>query len=257
MRFKIDLEYEGTRFNGWQLQKQHKSVQGEIMDAVRKVFQTEDFELYGAGRTDSGVHASGQVAHLDVATSLDTDVIRMKLNDQLPFDINILDVTKATPKFHARHDAIARSYVYQIARRRTAFGKRYVWWIKDSLNVEKMQKAADMLCGFHDFRSFTDESAEQKSTKVKVHFIDIYEDGDLLFIHIVGSHFLWKMVRRVVGVLAEIGRGKMPVEHIKSLLENNSREPARLTAPPSGLFLEKVYYQNEKIVRDFKRMLVV
>ena len=161
-RFKLTIEYEGTRFSGWQVQKNARTVQGEINDAIGKVFGTHGFEFYGSGRTDAGVHALQQVAHLDIKTVLAPEIIRMKLNDELPADINIIEVEKATNDFHARHDAMARSYLYQISRRRTAFGKRYVWWVKDPLDIVKMRQTAEMFIGLKDFQSFTADDPEEK-----------------------------------------------------------------------------------------------
>jgi len=244
-RFKVYIEYEGTRYSGWQIQKNARTVQGEIMAALANVFDTRKFEFYGSGRTDAGVHAIMQVAHLDVDTMLAPEVIRMKTNDSLPADINILEIEKASPQFHARHDATNRSYVYQVARRRTAFGKRFVWWIKDPLQVEKMKKAAALFVGMKNLASFTEDDPEEKSTKVLIERIEIREEGALLLIFIEGSHFLWKLVRRIVGVLVEVGRGKLGVEDVERYIHTTSREPARLTAPPSGLFLHSVLYQGD------------
>lgn len=243
MKFKLLLEYDGSRYAGWQLQKNERSVQGELLEAAFKIFGTQQVEIYGAGRTDAGVHARGQVAHLEVAdTKLTPEQLQMRLNDELSHDINILQVEKAHPRFHARHDARSRSYVYQISKRRDAFGKKYVWWVRDRLDVAAMQKAANRLVGFHDFRSFGDVEKEGQSTLVDLDRLDIHEDADRIYIHITGSHFLWKMVRRIVGVLVEVGRGKMDADTVESFLKKPSREPARLTAPPSGLFLEGVGY---------------
>src|SRR5438045_739551 len=172
-RFKLYIEYEGTRYSGWQVQKNARTVQGELLDIARKVFNTSTVEIYGSGRTDAGVHALQQVAHLDVKTMLAPEIIRMKLNDELPADINVLEVEKASPNFHARHDAMSRSYLYQISRRRTAFGKRYVWWIKDELNIERMWEAAKLFVGMKDFQSFTADDPEEKSTKVEIEQITI------------------------------------------------------------------------------------
>ncbi len=256
MRFKISLEYEGTKYSGWQIQKGLPTVQGELLNAAKKLFPNEkNIEFYGAGRTDAGVHAINQVAHLEVTTSLIPEHIRQKLNDELPNDINILKVEKTTAEFHARHDAKARSYIYQVSRRRSAFGKKFTWWVKDSLDVKKMQTAAALFAGLKDFQSFSDDTPEEKSTKVELMFIDIYEEGNLVIFHIVGSHFLWKMVRRIVGVLIEVGRGKMKDEDIKQLFSSYSNEPAKLTVPPTGLFLERVYYGTEKIKHDFQRFM--
>lgn len=253
-RFKITLEYDGSRFSGWQLQKNERSIQGDMMEACRTVFQTDRFELYGAGRTDAGVHALAQVAHLEVDTRLAPHIMIMKLNDELTHDINILRIEKAPARFHARHDAIARSYIYQISRRRNAFGKKFMWWVKDELDVKAMQEVCRLFVGMKDFQSFTNEKGGEKSTIVELQRLEIHERGDLLVVHIIGSHFLWKMVRRIVGVLVEVGRRQMTPQQIKSFFEQASNEPARLTAPPAGLFLERVYYPGDTAPTGFKML---
>jgi tRNA pseudouridine38-40 synthase len=247
-RFKLTIEYDGTRYSGWQMQKGGKSIQGEILDACRELFKSETVDVYGAGRTDGGVHATGQIAHLDAQTDLPLLRIRYGINDRLPPDICILNVEDADPHFHARHDAVARSYIYQISRRRTAFGKKYVWWIKDHLDILKMNEAAKQFAGLKDFRSFTDDDQEQASTKVEIKYAQVIEFGDLLVFHIVGSHFLWKQVRRMTGVVVEAGRGKLQTDEIASFFRQKSDIPAKLTSPPSGLFLERVYYNKQDIV---------
>jgi tRNA pseudouridine38-40 synthase len=251
-RFKLTLEYAGTRYSGWQVQKNAKTVQGEIDRAVRAVTRRADFELYGSGRTDAGVHAAAQVAHLDVSTSLTADALRTRINDELPADINVLAAEVVPHRFHARHDAIARRYIYQISRRRSAFHKATVWWVKEVLDVERMRAAARAFVGLRDFKSFAETDDRQtddpKSTRVLVERVEIVEEGDLLLIGIDGSHFLWKMVRRIVGVLVEVGRSKLAVDEVAGWLLEESTVPARLTAPPSGLFLARVYFKND--VRD-------
>ena len=248
-RFKLTIEYAGTRYSGWQIQRNARTVQGEIDTAVRVVTGRSDFELYGSGRTDAGVHALGQVAHLDVSTSLTAEALVTRLNDELPEDINILAAEVVPHRFHARHDASARRYLYQIARRRNAADLAYVWWVKEPLDVAKMREAARAFVGMRDFRSFAvaapaDEAGTPASTVVLVDEIEIVENGDLILVSIQGSHFLWKMVRRMVGVLVEIGKGAMPVDAIRTMLADGSTAPARLTAPPSGLFLERVFYRE-------------
>jgi len=247
MRFKLTIEYAGTRYSGWQIQKNARTIQGEIDRAVRTVTGRKDFELYGSGRTDAGVHASGQIAHLDVVTNLPVDTLRSRLNDELPHDINILSALAVPHRFHARHDAVARRYVYQIARRRTAFHKAFVWWVRDPLDVPRMRSAASAFVGMRDFASFaeSDEATDQRSTRVLIDRLDIVEDGDLILVAVEGSHFLWKMVRRLVGVLVEVGRGALDERTAARFLTEHSDAPARLTAPPSGLFLERVRYRDE------------
>jgi tRNA pseudouridine38-40 synthase len=246
-RFKLTIEYAGTRYSGWQIQKNARTVQGEIDRAVKTVTGRKDFELYGSGRTDAGVHASGQVAHLDVSTTVPPDTLRARINDELPHDINILDAVVVSHRFHARHDAVSRRYVYQIALRRTAFHKAYVWWVKERLDIRQMHSAAAVFIGMRDFASFADSDATTaaKSTRVLVERLEIVEDGDLLLVVVEGSHFLWKMVRRVVGVLVEVGRGGIAADTVARYLAEESNAPARLTAPPSGLFLARVRYAED------------
>jgi tRNA pseudouridine38-40 synthase len=244
-RFKLYMEYDGTRYSGWQKQPNAKTIQGTLIKAAEDIFGSPKLDIQGSGRTDSGVHALCQVAHLEVKTMLAPEILKFKFNDKLPHDINILEIEKTGPNFHARHDAVSRSYLYQISRRRTAFGKNYVWWIKDKLNFNKMQEASKEFLGMHDFSSFAEEDKEEKSTKVLIENIQMKEEGDLILIRITGSHFLWKMVRRMTGVLAEVGRGKMTVNDLKPLLSRKSDFPAKYTAPPSGLFLEQILYKGD------------
>ncbi|GAB4135633.1 MAG: tRNA pseudouridine(38-40) synthase TruA [Ignavibacteriales bacterium] len=244
-RFKVYIEYEGTRYSGWQIQKNAKTIQGKIDEALKTIFKNKEYEFYGSGRTDAGVHALCQIAHLEVNTNYEPDVIRMKINDLLPHDINIIAIEKVKPNFHARHHAEKRSYIYQISKRRTAFGKNFVWWIKDELNIEKMKKACNEFIGMHDFGSFSNDDSSGKSSKVLISDVSLTEKGDLIVIRIVGSHFLWKMVRRIVGVLVETGRGNFSIKDIKNFLKLTSGDIAKFTAPPSGLYLEKAYYENE------------
>ena len=241
-RFELLIEYAGTRYSGWQIQKNAKTVAGEIDRAIREATRRREFELYGAGRTDAGVHAAGQVAHLDIYTDIPPGALRARINDALPSDIYIRAIDKVPHRFHARHDARQRSYVYQISRRKTAFLKPYVWWIKDRLDVASMRRAAAAFVGMRDFASFTADEPEEKSTKVLIDRIDIVECGDLILIRIAGSHFLWRMVRRIVGVLAAVGRGELTVDAAAAFLDERSDIPGTLTAPASGLFLESVFY---------------
>ncbi|HON18192.1 MAG TPA: hypothetical protein PK990_03390, partial [Salinivirgaceae bacterium] len=144
-------------------------------------------------------------------------------------------------------DAVARSYVYQISQRRTAFFKDFCWWVKEPLDVQKMQKSASVFEGMHDFASFGETEKPEESTLVKIDRVSVHSQGDGILIHIVGSHFLGKMVRRMVGTLVEVGKGKISINDVQRFLTESSEFPAQHTAPPSGLFLERVYYPGEKI----------
>jgi tRNA pseudouridine38-40 synthase len=263
-RFRLTIEYAGTRYSGWQIQKNARTVQGQIDAAARTVTGRNDFELYGAGRTDAGVHAAGQVAHLDVSTSLPPETLRRLLNDELPADIHILQATIVPHRFHARHDAVARRYLYQIATRRTAFAKPYVWWVKEPLDLHRMRQAARAFLGMHDFASFAvadrhvrGDGDDDRASMVLIDRLDIVEEGALVLVAIEGSHFLWRMVRRVVGVLVAVGRGDIDIATAAALLKERSDLPARVTAPASGLFLECAFYKGEPRDRALKAVTPV
>ncbi len=247
-RYKITLEYDGTRYFGWQAQKGNRTIQGEFFNVFDQLFPAQPYEFYGAGRTDSGVHALGQVAHLDFPGGVPANKLQLKINDLLPPDIHVLRVEKAHPRFHARHDAVARSYFYLISKRRTAFNKPHCWWVKDVLDVPAMQNIAGLMAGMHDFRSFTEQSPEEGSTMVEIISLDIYDMHEMIAVHVTGSHFLWKMIRRMVGIMVEAGRGRLTLQDAGGLLKGYSPLPSQHTAPPSGLFLHRVYYPGEKIL---------
>ncbi len=246
-KYKLTLEYDGTGYSGWQVQKNARSIQGTLIDAARKLFGGA-VEIQGAGRTDAGVHALAQVAHLDAPHRLLLQKILQGLNDLLPAPINIVRVEEAPAGFHARHMARRKSYLYLISRHRTAFGKRYVLWVKDDLDLGPMRAAAEIFRGFHDFASFADKRIDKHlSTEVLIDLTDLETRGDLIIFRIVGSHFLWKMVRRLAGILVEAGRGTLSPAEVERMLTNASELPARYTAPPSGLFLAQVLYEGDRL----------
>lgn len=244
-RFRLLIEYEGSAYHGWQHNTGVKTIQGEMIHACQKLLNTRNIELYGSGRTDAGVHALGQVAHLDIPTQMSSEALMARLNDLLPNDIHILKMEKCQAQFHARHDAVARSYIYAISRRRSSFGKRYVWWVKEDLAIKKMQEAATIFRGFHDFASFGAPTKEDTSTLVDINHLEVSVSDGLILIHIMGSHFLWMMVRRITGVLVHAGKGKLSVKEIQGFMDQYSERPSQLSAPPSGLYLHRVYYPNE------------
>lgn len=240
--WKLILEYDGTRYRGWQAQKNtDRTVQGVLLRAAHELLGP-DAAVGGAGRTDAGVHALAQVAHLKAHRALSPGEILRGLNEALPHDVNVLSVEPAAPTFHARHDAASRTYLYRISRRRTAFDKRYVWWVRDRLDVTAMSGAASLFRGRHAFASFCENPEGQESTVVVVESSEVLDRGHEIHYRVEASHFLWKMVRRLVGTLVEVGRGHITAAVVERLLSERSAEPAAWTAPPSGLFLEKVRY---------------
>ncbi len=254
--YKLTIEYEGTRYSGWQAQgNTQKTIQGHLARAASQVFGEVD--LGGAGRTDAGVHAAGQVAHLRMHKSVDPLVVGHKINDLLPHDINVLDVRRASDKFHARHDAVSRVYLYQISTRRTAFAKPFVWWVKDRLDAEAVRDAVALIAGRHDFTAFTDKRlAASESRIVVVERCEAAVAGDLILVRIEASHFLWKMVRKLVSFLVEVGRRNFTPRDLESRLQPDA-DPYQPTAPPSGLFLENVIYAGESFDRPLQPLVPV
>jgi tRNA pseudouridine38-40 synthase len=242
-KWKLVIEYEGTRYRGWQEQKNARTVQGELRKASES-FLGSELEIAGAGRTDAGVHALYQVAHLRSSKAAQAELLRREINSRLPADINILTAEEVPARFHARHHAEERYYLYQIGTERTAFGKHFVWWIKDRLSVQPMRKAAQLFVGMHDFAAYREKAEDPPSTLVHVTQCDIAVHGSLILLRIGASHFLWKMVRRIVGVLVEVGRGNVEISRVSKL---TAAEIAGWTAPPSGLFLEYVRYPGDPL----------
>ena len=248
--WKLIIEYDGSRYSGWQDQKNARTVAGELRQAAEEIFGGS-VELGGAGRTDAGVHAAAQVAHLraDARRRISAAELQRRLNDAVPYDIAVLDVAEASETFHARHDAVGRSYVYQISRRKTAFSKKFVWWIKEPLDVARMAEAAALVAGRHDFTCFRaiDPSKPDEGSIVVVESCEVeaQPDSGLLLFRICGSHFLWRMVRRLAGTLVKVGLGQVTVNEFKQLLAGRATpklDVAAWTAPASGLFLESVRY---------------
>ena len=241
---KLTVEYKGTRYLGWQEQAQGRTIQGELRKAAEEYFH-EEVDIGGSGRTDAGVHALAQIAHLRTLKKFPPDQICDGLNLKLPPDIHVLKVEPSSERFHARHSAIARYYLYQISTRRTAFAKDYVWWVKGQIDVKKIENALSLFCGRHDFRAFTERANEQGSTIVELTEARIVVAQDLLLIRLGASHYLWRMVRRIVGVVVRIGLGELEPEIVHQFLGKTNGSTGQWTAPASGLFLERVLYAGD------------
>jgi tRNA pseudouridine38-40 synthase len=250
--WRLIVEYDGTRYSGWQEQSNARTVAGEIRKAAAAVLRGP-VDLDAAGRTDAGVHALAQVARLRATRRIGAADLASGLNQELPRDICIIRVEPADPSFHPRHDALLRYYIYQISNRKTSFARPYVWWIREPLRLAPMQEAASLLIGRHDFERFADKRAKEQSHLVMVERVELTTAEDLILFRIGASHFLWKMVRRLVGALVEVGRSTMEPADFALLfasqpLPNRLRtfSPAAHTAPASGLFLERVVYEEDE-----------
>jgi len=243
--YKLTLEYDGSRYRGWQEQSNASTVQEVLKTALSEVVGGE-YRMAAAGRTDAGVHALAQVVSLQTSRFIDGAVLFEEVNRRLSKDVNLLKVEPALTKFHARHSAVARYYLYQISLRRTAFAKAYCWWVKAPLDLAAMERSLIPFVGMHDYRPFSDRRIDDGSTRVKVDSLRMVRRGDMLLIRIGASHFLWKMVRRIVGVLVRVGMGEvLPGLSVSELGRRYPQQIPEWTAPAAGLFLERVLYPGD------------
>jgi tRNA pseudouridine38-40 synthase len=243
-RFKLTIEYDGGPFAGWQRVTDLPSVQGALEDAVEKLSGVRS-EVVGAGRTDSGVHAMGQVAHIDIDKPLNAGRVRDALNAHLrPNPISILDAEEAAPDFHARFSATRRVYLYSILNRRApaALSQGKVWRVSRTLDHEVMQIAAQRLLGRHDFTTFRDSQCQAKSPVKTLDRCDVLRAGEAVQIWCEAQSFLHRQVRSIVGTLAEVGLGKMSPDDVAAALAAADRARCGLVAPADGLYLMRVDY---------------
>jgi len=243
-RIKLTLEYDGTHYVGWQIQDNGPTVQGRVQRALAELLG-EPITVTGAGRTDSGVHALGQVAHFDSPRALPLKAYWMGLNGLLPEDIAVVAAEEVAPGFDARRWAKGKRYRYRIGNRRarSPMRRNTHWEIFQPLDLEQMRKAAEALVGEHDFQSFRAADCQAKHAVRKLTKVDVSGTaGDELVVDVAGTAFLKHMVRNIVGSLADVGRGKRPFTWLGELLEQRDRTLAGITAPPQGLTLVEVLY---------------
>ena len=242
--FKVTLQYEGTRYQGWQKQEStDNTIQGKLEALLSKMAGTK-VEIQGSGRTDAGVHAAGQVANFHLDTDQSPSQIVDYMNFYLPEDIAVISIEEVPERFHSRFSATRKTYVYRIHTGAVSnvFERKYVYDYGPQLDVERMRQAAKLLEGEHDFKSFCGNKRMKKSTVRTIYSIDIEELSDEIRISYTGNGFLMNMVRILTGTLIEVGDGRRTPESMTEILEKKDREQAGYTAPPQGLVLKKVYY---------------
>ena len=242
--FKIIIEYDGTNYHGWQRQKQDRTIQQEIEQAL-STMTARQITLNGSGRTDAGVHAFGQVANFLCETDLSPEVFQKGLSSLLPDDIVIKDCRLVDESFHARYDVISKIYHYQILNRKvpTAIGRQYAWFIHRRLDKAAMRSAISHIIGSYDFKSFEGTGSPRSHTTRNVPAADLIENNDgLITFKIEADGFLRYMVRNIVGTLVDVGLGKVTPAEFKGILESKNRSNASATAPAHGLFLMEVKY---------------
>jgi tRNA pseudouridine38-40 synthase len=241
---RLLLEYDGTRYHGWQRQKNALTVQ-EVLEAALARLTGQALKVIGSGRTDAGVHALGQVANFQTTSPLPLKAFVHGLNSLLPPDLAVLKVEEAPPGFHARKSALAKTYEYRILNRpiRSPLHQHHVWWLPYALNLEAMRQAAVALVGEHDFAAFQASGSSVKNTGRRVEAATWHSrPGGWLCFTITADGFLRGMVRSLVGTLVEIGRGKRSPGDLAALLQSGDRRRVGPTAPPQGLYLVEVRY---------------
>lgn len=245
---KLTIQYDGTRYNGWQKQNQKGNtaitIQGKIEDILSKIIK-EDISLIGCGRTDSGVHAENYIANFLTNSEMLTDDIKENLNKHLPDDIAIKEVKIAKDRFHSRYNVKSKTYVYRIDNNGyvNVFTKRFSYHVNEKLDIDEMRKASEYLIGTHDFRSFTSlKSSSDKSTIRKINDITIKEENGLINVEINGNGFLLNMVRIIVANLLAVGKNIINAEKVKEILEDKNKESSFNKAPAKGLTLKELFY---------------
>lgn len=245
-RIKLIIEYEGSGFHGWQIQNNAHTVQEEIEKAVYRI-TGENARIAGAGRTDAGVHALGQVAHFDTQSKIPAEKFSAALNAVLPEEVAVIYSEEAEQDFHARFSAIGKTYEYRILNRysRSPVQAKRGWHIREPLDLYSMQQAAESFKGSHDFSAFC-SSGHSVLTYTRTIFSSLWMvDGECLIYRVWGNGFLYNMVRIMAGTMVEVGMRKRPAQDIARLLELKDRKQAGITAPPQGLYLVKVHYPEE------------
>lgn len=240
--YKLTIEYDGTRYHGWERKRNLDTIQGKIEDVLTRMTGETELNLIGAGRTDAGVHARGMVANIHLKTPIQPEELRSGLNRYLPEDIAVREVRQAADRFHARYNAAGKTYRYTCSLGKNVFQRRYVTRLEETPDVERMRRAAAFLMGQHDFRSFCGNPKMKKSTIRTIDRIDIERRGDLLTFTFHGDGFLQHMVRILVGTLIEVGCGRMEPEQMPDILAAQRRSEAGPTAPAGGLTLMSVDY---------------
>ena len=242
-KIKLTLEYDGTRYAGWQIQQNAGTIQQRVEEALEQVLQ-EKVRVHGAGRTDAGVHALGQVAHFETRSALPLRNIRDGANTYLPPDIVILRAEEVDPAFHARYNARSKVYYYRVLLRdvRSPLKLHRVCRIAGPLKIEEMRTAARNLVGKHDFSAFTASGSSVRDTVRTLSRLEISREEDFITFEFEADGFLYKMVRNIVGTLLEVGKGKMAAHEVREILDSRDRKGAGPTAPACGLYLHRVRY---------------
>lgn len=245
-RIKLTIEYDGSYFHGWQMQENAHSVQEELEKAILRL-TGENSRVTGASRTDTGVHALGQVAHFDTHSRVPADKFVQALNSFLPPQVAIVLSEEAAPDFHSRFSATGKIYEYKVLNRknRSPLLANRTWHVREDLDITAMNQAAQGFIGKHDFSAFCASGHSVRTFGRIIYSSEWKREGDILIYRVSGNGFLYHMVRIMTGTMVEIGKKKRPAEEIEALIAGRDRNLAGITAPPDGLYLVKVLYPEE------------
>jgi len=240
---KLNLEYDGTQYHGWQKQPNFPTIQQELEKALFKLFHQKT-SVIAAARTDAGVHAKEQVVNFITSKPISPLTVKCALNSFLPKDIRVKSSKIVPLNFNARHDALYRIYGYLIYNSSVSspLYRRFSWWVFFNLDIQRMREASQFLIGKHNFSSFQAQGSSSSTTIRKVEKLKLYKKGHFIFLFIKSKGFLYKMVRNIVGTLVEVGRNKISSSQVRDILEAKDRRKAGPTAPPQGLYLLKIGY---------------
>lgn len=244
-RYKCTISYDGTQFSGFQIQPNKRTIQGEIERVLMKIHKNKHVRIYASGRTDAGVHAKGQVFHFDTTLGIVEAKWRQALNALLPSDIYVHHVEEVSPDFHSRFDATEKEYRYFVlnSKERDLFRRHYTYYHSTDLNLELIQQACLLFEGTHDFTSFCSHRSTVKGSKVRTLYeVICTKDNDEIQFILRGNGFLYNMVRIIVGVLLDVGAGKVDINNIEKMFQEKDRTVVGKTLPPEGLFLWEVKY---------------
>lgn len=240
---KLTIEYDGTSYGGWQKQKNNRTIQQCIEEAI-KLLTGEEVELIGSSRTDAGVHAKGMVANFITNSQIPADKFREAINTKLPDDIGIIKSEEVDKNFHSRYDSKGKTYCYTLVNRyeKVCIGRNYVYQVREELNYDLMKEAAKYFLGKHDFKAFKTNGSSVKTSVRTISGLELELKDDVIKIFVSADGFLYNMVRIIVGTLIEVGKGKIKPESIERIIKNGDRSKAGPCVPPNGLVLEKVFY---------------
>ena len=242
MNYKINISYDGTRFSGWQIQPEVRTVQKELQDTIQEIFKDNKIVLYGSGRTDAGVHANGQIANFIINTKMSTSQIKNAINSKINKDIYINGCQIIDENFNARFSALDREYIYKISKNFSPIHRKYTWYVSYKIDENKLDECAKIILGEHDFKYFCKTLSQKENNNCCIKKSKWKFKHDLIFYEIKANRFLHHMVRMLVGTMIEVSKNSISLDIFSNMINGKDIKPRIITCPAHGLFLNKVNY---------------